>query len=283
MRVPNLDRALRRLIPSTSKLTFNPLFRVVADLFDVIPRAMFPEFRALPPNHLRIRVGVGNRLINNQSQFLLQARHFWLFVFSEGIVDMNADILDIGVGCGRWAQWLRDYNFRGRRFTGRYVGIDIDEEAIDWCRDNYDHRFLFLVSNDASASYNRSAAENDAYHIPLVEDSFDLVFSTSLFSHLLEAELENYVRESFRLLRRGGIMMHSHFNVDHPPSTYGSRHTFRHSIGNALIESRSQPEAAVAYRTDFLCDLCRRVGFASTEIVHMPDGAQPQPVLICRK
>jgi predicted SAM-dependent methyltransferase len=108
------------------------------------------------------------------------------------------------------------------------------------------------------------------------------VFSNSLLSHLLEGELENYLRESYRLLKAGGTMMHSHFNIEHPPATYGTRHTFQHRLGNALIESEAQPEAAVAYHTDFLFGLCRRIGFSSCEIVHMPGGAQHQPILLCR-
>jgi SAM-dependent methyltransferase len=280
---PSFDRAIRKLFPSTSKLTFNPVFRVAVDAFDVIPRLIFPEFRALPPNHLRIRIGVGNRLFNNQSDFLVHARDFWMFVFGEGIATMRADILDIGVGCGRWAHWLRDYNFRGRRFAGSYVGVDIDEEAIAWCRKNYDDRFRFYLSSDTSVSYNHTGAAQPAYRIPLADNTFDLVFSNSLLTHLLEAELENYLRESHRLLKPGGAMMHSHFNIEHPPATYGTRHTFSHRLGNALIESEAQPEAAVAYHTDFLFDLCRRIGFSSSEIVHMPGGAQHQPILLCRK
>src|SRR5262249_35669276 len=83
----SLDRALRKLFPSTSKLTFNPLFRAAVNAFDVVPRLMFPEFRALPPNHLRIRIGVGNRM----THFLVHARDFWMFVFSEGIATMHSD------------------------------------------------------------------------------------------------------------------------------------------------------------------------------------------------
>jgi SAM-dependent methyltransferase len=280
----SLDRALRKLFPSTSKLTFNPLFRAAVNAFDVVPRLVFPEFRALPPNHLRIRIGVGNRIFNNQTHFLVHARDFWMFVFSEGIATMHSDILDVGVGCGRWAHWLRDYNFRGRRFTGSYIGVDIDEEAIAWCQQNYDaERFRFFVSTDTSVSYNHMAPSQSLYRIPLADNSFDLVFSNSLLTHLLEAELENYLRESYRLLRAGGAMMHSHFNIEHPPATYGTRHTFRHRMGNALIESEAQPEAAVAYHTDFLFDLCRKIGFSSCEIVHMPGGAQHQPILLCRK
>jgi SAM-dependent methyltransferase len=280
----SLDRALRKLFPSTSKLTFNPVFRSAVNAFDIVPRLVFPEYRALPPNHLRIRIGVGNRIFNNQSHFLVHARDFWMFVFAEGIATMHSDILDIGVGCGRWAHWLRDYNFRGRRFAGSYVGIDIDEEAIAWCQKNYDaERFRFFVSSDASVSYNHTAAAQSVYRVPLADASFNLVFSNSLLSHLLEAELENYLRESYRLLKAGGAMMHSHFNIEHPPESYGKRHTFRHRLGNALIESEAQPEAAVAYHTDFLFALCRRIGFSSSEIVHMPGGAQHQPILLCRK
>jgi SAM-dependent methyltransferase len=280
----SFDRAVRKLFPSTSKLTFNPLFRVTVNAFDAIPRLVFPEFRDLPPNHLRIRIGVGNRILNNQTHFLVHARDFWMFVFSEGIATMRSDILDIGAGCGRWAHWLRDYNFRGRQFTGTYVGIDIDEEAIAWCQKNYDaERFRFHISTDASKSYAHAGAGEGAYRIPLDENSFDLVFSNSLLTHLLETELENYLRESYRLLRAGGAMMHSHFNIDYPPASYGKRHTFQHRLGNALIESEAQPEAAVAYHADFLFGLCRKIGFSSCEVVHMPGGAQHQPILLCRK
>ena len=43
---------------------------------------------------------------------------------------------------------------------------------------------------------------------------------------MLDAELENYIRESYRLLKVGSAMMHSQFNSDYPPATYGTRYTF---------------------------------------------------------
>jgi SAM-dependent methyltransferase len=280
----SLDRLLRRLFPSTSKLTFNPLFRLAVNASDVLPRFVYPEFRRLPPNHLRIRVGVGNRIFNNQTHFLVHARDFWMFVFSEGIANMRSNVLDIGSGCGRWAHWLRDCNFRGRRYSGLYVGVDIDAEAIEWCRENYDaERFRFYHSSDASVSYNQSGSTASTYRIPQPDNKFDLVFSNSLLTHLLETELENYLRETYRLLKAGGTMMHSHFNMEHLPATFGTRHTFKYQLGNARIESQAQPEAAVAYHTDFLFALCRQIGFSSHEIVHMPGGEQHQPILLCRK
>jgi len=280
----SFDRAVRKLFPSTSLLTFNPLFRMTINAFDVVPRLIFSEFRDLPPNHLRVRIGVGNRIINNQVHFLTHARDFWMFVLGEGLANMQSNILDIGSGCGRWSHWLRDYNFRGRQFSGTYVGIDIDAEAIAWCQQHYDaKRFRFHRSTDVSVSYNQRGDASAHYRIPEPNSSFDLVVSNSLLTHVLEAELENYIWESWRLLRPGGAIMHSHFNLDYPPSSYVTRHTFQHVMGNAYVESREQPEAAVAYRTEFLFRLCRDAGFSKCEIVHMPGGAQHQPILLARK
>lgn len=279
----SLDRALRRLFPSTSRLTFNPLFRTTINAFDVLPRLVFPEFRSLPPNHLRVRIGVGNRILNNQVHFLTHARDFWMFVFTQGLADARSNILDIGSGCGRWAHWLRDYNFRGRRFSGRYVGVDIDAEAIEWCERHYDaERFRFHHSTHSSVSYHQHG-ESAHYRVPEPDESFDLIISNSLLTHVLEAELENYMRESVRLLKPGGAVMHSHFNLDYPPASYGTRHTFQHAIGHARVESLDQPEAAVAYRTNYLFEVARAVGLRDCEVVHMPGGAQHQPILLCKK
>lgn len=281
----SFDRAIRKIFPSTSKLTFNPLFKATVNAFDLLPRLVFSEFRDLPPNHLRIRIGVGNRILNNQVHYLTHARDFWMFVFTERLADANSTIVDIGSGCGRWAHWLRDYNFRGRTFTGRYIGIDIDAEAIAWCEKHFDaERFRFHHSSHASVSYNQAGeATASHYTVPETDGTVDLVVSNSLLTHVLEAELENYIKESYRLLKSGGAIMHSHFNLDYPPATYGTRHTFQHSIGNARVESMEQPEAAVAYRTDYLFKVCRAAGFKDCEIVHMPGGAQHQPILLCKK
>jgi SAM-dependent methyltransferase len=280
----SFDRAIRKIFPSTSKLTFNPLFKATVNAFDVLPRLVFPEFRGLPPNHLRIRIGVGNRILNNQVHYLTHARDFWMFVFTERLADAKSTVVDIGSGCGRWAHWLRDYNFRGRTFTGRYIGVDIDAEAIAWCEHNFDaERFRFHHSSHASVSYNQAGEATSHYAVPEADGTVDLVVSNSLLTHVLEAELENYIKESYRLLKSGGAIMHSHFNLDYPPATYGTRHTFQHTIGNARVESMEQPEAAVAYRTDYLFKVCRAVGFKDCEIVHMPGGAQHQPILLCKK
>lgn len=281
LRSSKFDRQIRKLAPSLSRLTYNPLVKIALNSLDILPRAMFPELRSIPPNHMRVRVGVSNRLFANGIHYLAGARDFWFYCLNNNIISLNSKIVDIGCGCGRYAHILRDSNFLSQAFSGSYIGIDIDEELLEWCRKNFDApRFEFVHSTHNSKSYVNQRQKEGRVSIPGAQD-VDLVFSTSLFSHLLEEELLNYVEESFRVLRPGGTMMMSVFCLDYPPPTYGNRHTFSHRIGNAHVESLAQPEAAVAYTEDYLLSLARKVGFNDTRICTAPGLWQPR--LICVK
>jgi SAM-dependent methyltransferase len=275
-----LDKAIRRAVPSASRLTYNPIFKAVVDSFDLIPRLMYEELSRIPPNHMRIRVGVGNRIFANHVIYVTGPKDFWMHVFHAGLCRLDSTIVDIGCGCGRYAHPLRDYRFRSERFSGSYIGIDIDEEMLSWCRRNYDSaRFSFHRSNHASKAYRGEENGNSHYRIPLPDQSADFVFSTSLFTHLLEEQLTNYCQESRRILKPGGRMAMACFSLDHPPPTYGDRHTFRHQIGNAFVESLEVPEAAVAYREEFLVGMARMAGFRTAEVQAAPGDWQP--ILLC--
>lgn len=280
----NVDRLLRRLIPSTSRLTFNPIFKIIVDSLDSPLRILLPEFREfrnLPPNHMRIRVGVGNRLILNYETFI-RTVDFWIHAFADNWIDLGSTIVDIGCGCGRYAYHLRDFSSHGRRFSGRYIGIDIDREMIEWCRKNFDaERFSFEISTHGSASYNRATTSNEMYRLPVATGSVDLVFSTSLFTHLLEREAQEYIAESARVLRPGGVMAHTFFCMDHLPPTYGIRHTFSNRMGAAYVESLAQPQAAVAYGEDVIFDWTRQAGFIDPQLMVAP--REWQILLIARR
>jgi SAM-dependent methyltransferase len=257
------------------------MFKAVVNFSDLLPRAIWPEFRQLPPNHLRIRIGVGNRFFSNQTYYLRVAESFWLYYMGAGAVALDSTIVDIGCGCGRFAHHFRDFSYQDMHFTGKYIGVDIDEEMLEWCRGHFDAtRFEFLHSTHASKSYHQSGS-GSVYTLPIANQSVDFVFSRSLFTHLLEPELKNYMVESFRILKSEAHMVMSIFCLDYPPPTFGGRHTFSHKIGNASVESLAVPEAAVAYTEAFVVNLAREVGFSKARVIGRdPSGWQRDLVAI---
>lgn len=271
-----LIKTVRRLVPSLATLSYHPMLKYSLALGDLLPPLLFAECRGLPPNYMRVRIGAGSRLFHNQLVYLNAARNFWYYMLAHDLVTMDAKIVDIGVGCGRYAHHLRDYEFKGERFTGHYTGIDIDPEMLDWCRQHFDSgRFSFIQSCHDSTTYRNPDGERAWFDLPLTAASYDLVFSTSLYTHLLEEELRNYTAEAYRILAVGRAMAMYVFCLDFPPPTYLTRHTFSHRIGAAVVESLANPEAAVAYEADYLIALCREIGFRDPSIITVQGESQP--------
>ena len=270
----SLNLRIRRVVPSTSKLTYHPVARRALDAFDVVPNLVYREFRDLPPNHLRVRVGVGNRIVANQVHFLREGVQRWMAWLEAGWVTMDSDIVDLGVGCGRYAQHVRDRRYYGRTFAGSYLGIDIDAEALQWCREHYDDRFEFVQSTHDSSSYVNDLASSSAYRIPRDDATVDFMFGVSVFSHLLEETAMDYLREGARILRPGGVLAMTCFCVDLPSVTMGDRQSFEHRIGRTYIQSRRQPTAAVAYESKVLIDMALEAGFHEARVDHDPGAIQ---------
>jgi SAM-dependent methyltransferase len=267
---------MRRLVPSMPVLARNRFLVPFLALPDRLAAAIYPEFRRLPPNRFRIRVGVGNRLIFNQARFLEGGYRVASRMFALGLAGTNSRITDVGSGCGSLALALSGINF-----SGRYVGLDVDREMIDWCNEHLsDARYGFVHANVYSKVYN-PAGSREPYTLPLEDSSQDLVVSQSLFSHLLEAELNRYMEESFRVLDKGGQMaMTVHCLEDmRARGELGGRWTFAHRIGPAHVENPRYPEAVVAYERDYILGRAKETGFNSAEMLSYP----MQNLLVARK
>ena len=298
--MPN-DRLIRRLVPSLPPLTRNRLLMAPPDLLDRVLCWPWPEFRALPPNRMRLRIGVQNRILFNAAAFRTTAIHFWMAALARGHARLDFDILDLGSGCGRFAMPLRDLRFWGRGFRGTYLGIDIDAEMLAWCRAHFDDRFAWHDAGQTSRTYrphiagpggdgggvNRREQASDPsprahdsappLRLPGDDGSRDLALANSLFSHLLEDDFAAYAHEVARLLRPGGWFYLTAFVREHVAA--GGRWTFRHRQGEAWIESQRYPEAAVAYETAWIRRTLREAGFRRIRITPAP----AQSLICCRK
>jgi SAM-dependent methyltransferase len=263
------DRIYRRFVPSIAKLSYNPFVKAVGNAVAGILALPFPELRNLPPNHLRIRIGTGNRIFNGHIDFIEAGSRCWLIFLSRKYCTSNSDVVELGCGCGRLARVLRD-PWWGPWFEGTYLGVDIDREMIEYCQNNFPApRFQFILSPHKSTIYSSnksciSAETSSALEIAAPE-SKDFVYSFSLFTHLLEAEALEYLRETYRILRTGGIMYMTFFCMDHVG--LGRRWTFQHRRGNAYIENLRYPEAAIAYQEVFMTESVRNCGFREVTVL----------------
>ena len=262
------DRIYRTFVPSVARLSYNSVVKGVGDAISTVLSLPFAELRDLPPNHLRIRVGAGNRIFNNHIDFIQTSGRCWLAFLSQKYCTSSSDVVELGCGCGRIARALND-PWWDPWFEGSYVGVDIDGEMIEYCRNNFPAgRFEFILSPHTSRTYSPKksspAPEAALDFVISLPQSKDFVYSLSLYTHLLVSELVDYMKETYRILRADGIMFATFFCMEH--IELGRRWTFRHRRGDAYIENPQYPEAAVAYHEAFMTELATHCGFREVTV-----------------
>ena len=231
MKYSKYDRIYRRFVPSVAKLSYNPFVKAAGNGIAGMLALAFPELRDLPPNHLRIRIGAGNRIFNDHVDFIETGSRCWLAFLSRKYCTSSSDVVELGCGCGRIARALNEPR-RDSWFEGSYVGVDIDSEMIEYCRNNFPAgRFEFILSPHKSRTYSprKSCPKAARDFVIAAPQSKDFVYSLSLYTHLLERELVDYLNETYRILRADGIMYATFFCIEH--IELGRRWTFRHRRG----------------------------------------------------
>ena len=102
---------------------------------------------------------------------------------------------------------------------------------------------------------------------PVPSASIDVVFLTSVFTHLTAAETRQYLREIARVLKPGGRCLGTWFLLEEARMPEGAdyRLSFAEGEDGAFYDTlTSVPTAAVAYRTDWVRMEVERVGLDCT-------------------
>lgn len=97
-------------------------------------------------------------------------------------------VVDFGCGCGRTLLWFGKYLENAKLY-----GTDIDGEAIDWCRKNFE--FAKFDVNDRKPPLRYE------------DNFFDLLIAVSVFTHINEEDQFSWLEEIKRILKPGGMAL----------------------------------------------------------------------------
>ena len=182
-------------------------------------------------------------------------------------------VLDVGCGIGQKARALAGYLGR----EGTYHGFDIVPAGITWCRERYQRypNFHFQLADIYNTHYNpKGRFRASEYRFPYADGAFDLVFLSSVFTHMLPGDMEHYFGEVFRVLRRHGRCVITYFLIN-PRSLTGVdaeantiRFPFVYGSGECRTADIDIPEKTVAYDEGFIRSLYQRHGMSIAEITY---------------
>jgi SAM-dependent methyltransferase len=163
--------------------------RGLARLVDPIELRLVAGGReAVPPRRLRARAGagpVGAFLEGGRIAVDELARALSSAGQSFGKLEA---VLDLGCGAGRVLPHVAQ-----RASNARCVGCDVDCDAIDWlCRHRPEIEWQVTSATPPLA---------------FDDETFDLVYSISVFSHLDEPQQDRWLSEVSRILRPGGVAL----------------------------------------------------------------------------
>jgi SAM-dependent methyltransferase len=134
--------------------------------------------------------------------------------------DESMKIVDFGCGHGKLAPISVFFTHP----NGEYLGIDINEGYINYCRRKYAQlpRVKFHVSKDYNPLYSSeqqsAVAGRRSYgeDWPIAADSIDVVLAVSVFTHLQEADTFGYANKIYTVLKPGALAMLTCHIVEEP-------------------------------------------------------------------
>jgi SAM-dependent methyltransferase len=154
--------------------------------------------------------------------------------------------------------------------------MDIVTNWINWCRNNITPkypRFNFQVADIFNGVYNPAGKyKANEYKFPYKDNTFDFVFLTSVFTHMLPEDVENYLSEIRRVLVNGGKCMITFFLLnDEAEKCINSNLStldLKYGAEKYRIINQNKPEAAIAYYENFVRELYKRNNLNIIEPIH---------------
>lgn len=204
-----------------------------------------------PPLEMRQLVGpIDTRLFDNPTGN---------YVYSDIPPENYENIFDFGCGCGRIARQL----IQQHNPPTQYTGIDIHKGMIGWCQKNLAPaapQFKFLHHNVFNLGLNPGEDKPLTSSFPAGDREVSLIIAWSVFTHLLETQVEFYLKEASRILRPDGILLSTWFLFD--KKYFPMMQEFQ----NALFINSIDPTNATIFDFNWLRLTTRQTGLKIVKI-----------------
>jgi ubiquinone/menaquinone biosynthesis C-methylase UbiE len=235
---------LKSVLPQASYNQIKSLYRRTRFKLEVLAGA---DASMIPPPEMNF-VGDGD--------FVGVGKHFVEMLKRLADLKPSDRVLDIGSGIGRIAIPLTEFISS----KGSYDGLEIVEQGIAWCDTRITTKypqFRFTHADVFNSFYNPDGQyKAEDYRFPYPDQSFDLVFLTSVFTHMLPAEVEHYLQEIYRVLKPGGRCFASFFILNKTSRSLidSNKSTFKFAFGDDVfrVNDLTHKEAAVAFDEAYL-------------------------------
>jgi len=235
-----LKRALPAPVRRLGRTAYETLRGGLADTVEWLKGERRP---LTPPRRLWHLIGSGRMDFHGSGAELRE------FLIQQGLRPDHR-VLDVGCGLGRLAIALTPY----LSDKGGFDGFDIMPRVIRWCRKitaaypNY----RFQLVDVQSDRYHRAGETRAAsFRFPYEDARFDFVVLTSVFTHLMPADMENYLAETARVLKPGGKALLGFYLLSDAKRAEiaggGGALAFPHGGDGYWAELAEEPEAAIAY------------------------------------
>lgn len=206
------------------------------------------------------------------ADFEIEARAIVDYYINLTGLQPNHSVLDVGCGIGRIAAPLTEYLGK----DGSYEGFDIVEIGIRWATNHITRQypnFKFQRANVFSEMYHPDGKfKASEYRFPYKDKSFDRIIASSLFTHMLPADMNNYLREITRVMKDDGRALITYFLLnDHSRDAIKNRDSainFMPYSSECWVRDISLPESALCYNEPFVERAHAEAGLSIEKPIH---------------